>query len=93
VALDRSDLRLRGFAPISLFARYFLTRFSHLRAGNDARQRGLVTLVDLGTDKSDARTHRTLKALRAKLLRRLLGFAEAFGLRTRPRVAFIFEHA
>jgi hypothetical protein len=40
-------------------------------------------------NKSDARTHRTQKALRAKLLRGLLGFAKAFGVRTRPRVAFV----
>jgi hypothetical protein len=40
-------------------------------------------------NKSHARTPRTQKALRAKLLRGLLGFAKAFGVRTRPRVAFV----
>jgi len=38
--------------------------------------------------ESDAKTHRTPKALRAKSIgKRLLFFAEAFGVRTRPRVA------
>ena len=42
-----------------------------------------------GTPKSDARTHRTPKALRAKIhAKRLAGFREALGVRTRPRVAF-----
>jgi hypothetical protein len=42
-----------------------------------------------GTPKSDARTHRTPKALRAKIhAKRLAGFREALGVRTRSRVAF-----
>ena len=42
-------------------------------------------------NEGDARTHRTPKALRAKLLRGLLGFAKAFGVRTRPRVVFLLN--
>ena len=42
-----------------------------------------------GTPKSDARTHRTPKALRAKIHgKRLAVFREALGVRTRRRVAF-----
>jgi hypothetical protein len=38
--------------------------------------------------ESDAETHRTPKALRAKSAeQQLFNFAEAFGVRTRPRVA------
>lgn len=38
-------------------------------------------------DESDARTHRTPKALPAKFMEGFFHFAEAFGVRTRPRVA------
>jgi hypothetical protein len=42
-----------------------------------------------GTPESDARTHRTPKALRAKIhAKRLAGFREALGVRERPCVAF-----
>src|SRR5215469_3531369 len=42
--------------------------------------------------KSDARTHRTPKALRARLTIAHCGFAKLFGVRTRPRVAFATVH-
>jgi hypothetical protein len=38
--------------------------------------------------ESDARTHRTPKALRAKLTHGLFCFCEALRVRTRPRIAF-----
>ena len=38
--------------------------------------------------KSDAMTHRTPTALRAKFIETLICFAKALGVRTRPRVAF-----
>ncbi len=46
----------------------------------------------VSNSESDAKTHRTPKALRAKLQRRLFGFAEAFGVRTRPRVALVIKY-
>jgi hypothetical protein len=39
---------------------------------------------DAFENESDAGTHRTPKALRAKYVRAVLGFAEAFGVRRRP---------
>ena len=39
--------------------------------------------------ESDAETHRTPKALRAKLVGKSFLFRAAFGVRTRPRVAFL----
>jgi hypothetical protein len=46
------------------------------------------------TDESDAGTHRTPKALRAKCIRRhIYCLATALGVRARPRVAFVFKHA
>jgi hypothetical protein len=40
---------------------------------------------------SDGGTHRTRKALRAKSWRCRFGFARSFGVRTRPRVAFLLD--
>ena len=42
----------------------------------------------LKTNESDAKTPRTPKALRAKSAGAPVLFREAFGVRTRPRVAF-----
>ncbi len=54
----------------------------------------MARILDLGTlkafplhNESDATTHRTPKALHAKYEERGFRFAEAFGVRTRPRVA------
>jgi len=45
-------------------------------------------ILPLSRSESDARTHRTPKALRAEFGGRRLVFRGAFGVRTRPRVAF-----
>ena len=41
---------------------------------------------------SDARTHRTPKALRAKCTRRFIPFRVSFGSAMRPRIAFDVLH-
>jgi len=48
-----------------------------------------VSLKQVNDEReSDARTHRTPKALRAKLTHGLFCFCEALGVRTYSRVAF-----
>jgi hypothetical protein len=43
----------------------------------------------LAKNESDARTHRTPKALRAKFMKTPSQFRKALGVRARPRVAFL----
>jgi hypothetical protein len=51
----------------------------------------LSILTQSRPNKSDAGTHRTPKALRAKFTKSRFLFRAAFGVRTRPRVAFRSE--
>jgi hypothetical protein len=59
--------------------------FDVMELGNPLRLRRIPALL---MSESDARTHRTPKALRAKLRTASLLFREALGVRARPRAAF-----